>query len=175
MKMRIRQSDELYYEKIGSFWGRLAVVLFFSLSILFIILFFYQRIHGPIGDKPAPDWFFITMFGTSLAIGLLVINFYALIISVTTEGVTAGYGLFRHHVPWDNVAGYELDRGSALRQYGGYGIRFGWRKGGPVLVYNTMRSSLIVLELRTGSSYRYFAFSTRHPDEVMGVIENHKR
>jgi hypothetical protein len=171
MKMRIGQSEELYYENLGSFWGKLAVALFFGLSILFIILFFYQRIHGPIGDKPAPGWFFITMFGIFLLLGLLVVNFYSLTISITTEGITAAYGLFRHHVPWDNVAGYELDKGSALRQYGGYGIRFGWRKGGAVLVYNTMRSSLIMLELRTGDSYRYFGFSTRHPDEVMALIE----
>jgi len=165
------EPEELYYEKLGSFWGKLAVALFFGVSLVFIILFFYQRTYGPVGDSPAPDWFYIMMFCICLPLGILVINFYSLTISVTTEGITAAYGLFRHHVPWDNVAGYELDRGSALRQYGGYGIRFGWRKGGAVLVYNTMRSSLIVLELRTGGSYRYFGFSTKHPDEVMALIE----
>ena len=172
MKMRLRQSDELYYEKVASFWGRLAIVLFFGLSILFIILFFYQRHYGPIGgDDSAPGWFYIMMFGFFLAMELLVINFYSLTISITTEGVTAAYGLFRRHIPWDNVAGYELDRGSALWRYGGYGIRIGWRKSGAVLVYNTMHSSLIVLELGSSRGYRYFGFSTRHPDEVMALIE----
>ena len=172
MKIRVRQSDELYYEEIGSFWGRLAVALFFGLSLLFILLFFYQRHYGPIGgEDSAPGWFYIMMFGIFLAIGLLVINFCSLTISLTTEGITAGYGMFRRHVGWDEVSGYELDKGSAVRQYGGYGIRFGWKKGGAVLVYNTMHSSLIVLELGSSRGYRYFGFSTRHPDEVMALIE----
>jgi hypothetical protein len=172
MKMRIRQSDELYYEKLVSFWGKLAVVLFFGVSLLFIILFFCQQAYGPIGgEDSAPNWFYIMMFCIFLPIGLLVINFLSLTVSITTEGITAAYGLFRHHIPWDNVAGYELDKGSALRQYGGYGIRYGWRKSGAVLVYNTMSSSVILLELRTVRSYRYFGFSTKHLDEVMALIE----
>jgi hypothetical protein len=171
MKMRYSDENELHYEKIGSFWGRLAVVLFFAVTLLFVVLYFYQRAHGPLGDNPAPDWFYLAMSGFFLLVGIFTLNFSALTINLTTEGVTAAYGMFHKHVPWDNVAGYEMERGTALLKYGGYGIRFGWKKGGPVLVYNTMGSRLITLELKAPESYRYFAFSTMHQEEVAALIE----
>ncbi len=125
MKMRVRQSDELYFESIGSFWGKLAVALFFGMGILFGILLFYQRAHGPIGENPSPDWFYIMMLCIFLVISLLVINFISLTVIVTSEGIMVAYGLFRRHVAWDNLAGYELNKGSAFWQFGGYGIRLG--------------------------------------------------
>jgi hypothetical protein len=171
----MREPDEIYHEEIGSFWGKLAVVLFFCLSLLFIILFFYQRAYGPIGGTDSvPDWFYLMILAIFLLIGLLVINFYSLTISATTSGIMAGYGRFRYRIPWGNVAGYEMDKGSALRHYGGYGIRYGFKNGRTVLVYNTMGSPLVLLELKKGN-YKYFGFSTRRPDEVMGIIRSYTK
>jgi hypothetical protein len=167
--------DEIYHEDLGSFWGKLAVVLFFGMSLLFIILYFYQRANGPIGgDESVPDWFYIMMAAIFLPITLLVANFCSLTISANASGITAEYGLFRYRILWENVAGCELDTGSALRQYGGWGIRFGWRNGALVLVYNTMGSPLVLIEVKNGN-YRYIGFSTKRPDEVMSLIRSYKR
>jgi hypothetical protein len=155
---------------MGSFWGRLAVVLFFCVTALMLVLYLYQRLHGPLGDKPSPDWFFLMMAGIFLIVGIFTVNFISLTIHITTEGLTAAYGLFKQHIPWDNVAGYEMGKGTALLSYGGYGIRFGWKKGGAVLVYNIMGAPLVTLELRSGR-FKYFAFSTRHPEEAAALIE----
>jgi len=168
------QPDELYHEEIGSFWGRLAIAVMFAVSLLFLILFFWQRAYGAIGSDPAPDWFYLVMFAFFLAFGLLVLNFSSLTISATTRGLTAAYGHFRHSVAWEDIAGVELDQGSALKQYGGYGIRYGWRNGRLVLVYNTMGNALILLDVNKGN-YRYFGFSTKRPDEVMSLIRSYKK
>jgi hypothetical protein len=170
----MQQTNEIYHEKISSFWGIGASVLFFAMSLLFVMLFFYQRTNGPIGDKPAPDWFFIMMFCVFLLVGLLVTNFIALAISATTSNISAGYGRFRYSIPWENISGHELDKGSQMLLYGGYGIRFGRRKGRSVLVYNTMGSPVVLIEIKNGK-YGYFGFSTKHPDEVGELIERYKK
>jgi hypothetical protein len=169
----MKKPNEIYREKISSFWGKVATVLFFGASLLFVVLFFYQRTYGPIGDKPAPDWFFIMMFGIFLLIGLLVTNFNSLTISANTSGITVGYGRVRYRVLWEDISGCELDKGSQVRQYGGYGIRFGRRNGRSVLIYNTMGSPVVLIEAKSGK-YGYFGFSTKHPDEVMELIESYK-
>jgi hypothetical protein len=155
----VQQVNEIYHEKIASFWGKVASVLFFGASLLFAILFFYQWTYGPIGDKPTPDWFFIIMFFVFLTIALLSTNFNSLTISATTSGITAGYGRFRYHILWED---------------GGYGIRFGRRNEGSVLVYNTMGSPVVLIEVKNGK-YRYFGFSNKHSDKVMELVERYKK
>ena len=168
------QTDEIYRENIGSVWGKIAIALFTGLSVLFVMLYIYQRSGAQIGDDPLPGWFYIMMFCIFIPVGALVVNFYSLTISATTSGITASYGLFRHRVAWSDISGYELDKGSAMKQYGGYGIRYGWRNASGVLVYNTTGSSLVLLEVK-GGGYRYFGFSTKRPDEVMSLIKSNKR
>ena len=170
----MQQANEIYREKIGSFWGRVASVIFFAASLLFVVLFFYQRTNGPIGDRPAPDWFYIVMLCVFLAIGLLVTNFTALTVTANTSGITAGFGRFRHRVPWENIAGCEMDKGSQMLQYGGYGIRFGKRNGKSVLAFNVMGSPVVLIEVKSGK-YGYFGFSTRHPDRVIELIKRYKK
>jgi hypothetical protein len=169
----MQQPTEIYREKINSFWGKVASFLFFGVSALFAVLFFYQWTYGSMGDKPAPDWFFIIMFCIVLAIGFLVTNFNTLIIIANTSSITAGFGRFRHSIPWANISGYELDKGSQVRQYAGYGIRFGRRNGRAVLVYNTMGSPVVLIQVKSGK-YGYFGFSTNHPDKVMELIKSYK-
>ena len=169
----MQQPDEIYREKISSFWGIAASMVFFGVSLLFVVLFFYQWTHGPIGDKPAPDWFFVMMFCIFLATGWLVTNFTALTISATTSSIMAGYGRFRYRIPWENVSGCEPDKGSQLLQYGGYGIRFGRRNGRSVLAYNIMGSPVVLIELKSGK-YGYIGLSTKHADKLIELIERYK-
>jgi hypothetical protein len=114
------------------------------------------------------------MFCIFLLLGLLVTNFIALTISATASNISAGYGRFRYSIPWENISGCELDKGSQMLLYGGYGIRFGRRNGKSVLVYNTMGSSVVLIEIKSGK-YGYFGFSTRHPNEVLELVERYKR
>jgi hypothetical protein len=169
--MKNMQPGEIYHEEIGSFWGRLAVGFFFGLGLLFLTLLIYQREYRPIGDKPAPDWYFLLMAGLMLLVGYVVRNFATLTISATPRGLTAGYGRFRQHVDWADVAKAELFKRSAFLTFAGYGIRLGRLNSKTMLAYNTMGASLILLELRQGR-YKYFAFSTKRPDEVMALIKS---
>jgi hypothetical protein len=168
------QANEFYREEMSSFWGRLAIAIMFGMCLVFVMLFFYQRSYGPIGNEPAPDWFYLMMSGFFFAFSLLVINFATLSVAASPEGVTVAYGRFRYHVTWDNIASYELEKRSALRMYGGYGIRMSLGPKGRVLVYNTWDTALVALELKQGR-YKQFVFSTKRADELMSIIKTWKR
>jgi hypothetical protein len=134
----------------------------------------WQMTYGPIGDDPAPDVFYIIMGIYMMLLGVLILNFVTLRVSVTLRGITAGYGRFRYHVAWENMAGYELDRRTSTMAYGGYGLRFSTWKGKAVIVYNIMGAATMILEQKQGR-FRYVAFSTRKPDELMSLIESYRR
>ena len=166
--------DEIYHEKVGFFWGWLGVGLSFVLTATMVILFISQQTHGPIGDNPAPDWVYAVMGAFSLVIGIIMINFSHLTVRVNPQGITAGYGPFRHFEPWDNIADAKRDESLALRSYGGWGIRFVYRNGGWVQVYNIIGTPTLLLKLKEGKK-KYFGFSTKRPDEMAVLINNWKR
>ncbi|OPY22688.1 MAG: hypothetical protein A4E27_01738 [Methanobacterium sp. PtaU1.Bin242] len=81
----------------------------------------------------------------------------------------AGYGIFKHKIPWDNVDKVYLDK-SSVANYGGWGIRFGKVEGKWRLVYNIPESDCIVMSLKEGR-YQEFVFSTKNSQEVITLIK----
>ena len=146
-------------------------MLMFGLGLAFLILFFVQRASGPIGSNPAPDWIYIVMSLSCLALSGVVINFRALSINITPDGVTASYGRFRRHIPMHRIAGIAQDEGSGLRNYWGWGIRISRREGKRVTVYNVAGHPLVLLKLKGGKG-EYFGFSTRQPARVIEIIKS---
>jgi len=152
----------LYEEKIYSKWN----ILIMSIVVLALLVsLVWQMVAGPVGTRPAPNWFFVGMILFFLAIG---INFATLTIRVNMQGIMVGYGIIRHHIPWSNIAGCRLDKASAVK-YGGWGIRLGWADGKKRLVYNILGSPRVVIEKRQ-DSHPEFVFSTRNPEGVMKAI-----
>lgn len=153
-----------YEERIYSHWNilLLGVVVLALLGVLV-----YQMAVGPLGTRPASNWFLVGMIFFFLALG---INFATLTIRVTTQGVSAAYGAIRYSIPWSNIAGCRLDEASAIR-YGGWGIRLGWAGGKKRLVYNIIGSQRVVVEKKQGF-HQEFVFSTRKPNEVLKAIND---
>jgi hypothetical protein len=152
----------IYEEKIYSKWN----ILIMSIVVLVLsAALAWQLAVGPLGARPASNWFFVGMVLFFLAIG---INFATLTIRVDTRGITVGYGVIRHHIPWGDISGCRPDEASAVR-YGGWGIRLGWVNGKKRLVYNILGSPRVVVEKRDRSSTE-FVFSTRNPEGVIKAI-----
>jgi hypothetical protein len=170
----VTRPGEVYREEMNSFWGWFAVTLFFGITILMLVLFIIQRVSGPIGSDPDPDWIYIALSVFYFVLGILIFNFRKLTISANTEGITAAYGMIRYFVPWSNIAGVEREERSTIRHYGGWGIRLGFKEGGSVVVYNVMNAALLLLRLKQGKR-KFFGFSTKHPDEVMALVNSWKR
>lgn len=161
--------DEFYREKIPFLVGKLVAVIMVGLTALFLGLFLYQLLQSPLGDHPAPNWYYLVMFLVFLVVSVLVVNFRELTVCATSQAITIAYGRIKYTIAWDNVKGYYLDTNTGLA-YGGWGIRVGFARGKSVLVYNVIGYPRVVLELNKGR-FAQFAFSTRQPEEIMDVVQ----
>ena len=157
------QPKNFYEEKIFS--KRITVILaVLTTSLLFVLL--YQILVGPIGTRPAPNWFFLFMFLLFLGV---MINFSRLTIRMTPGSISVGYGIIKHSILWENVEDSYLDEASTIR-YGGWGIRIAKVKGKWRLVYNVIGGPRIVLSLKRGR-FKEFVFSTKNPEEVIKIAK----
>jgi len=163
------QPNEIYQETIPFPIGRVVVVIMVGITALFLFLFIYQLTSVPIGDSPAPDWFYLVMIAVFAGFTALAANFTRLTISMTPDAITVAYGRFKYIIPWYKIAGCYLDKNPGIA-YGGWGIRISKAKGKSVLVYSVIGSPRVILELKEGR-FRQFAFSTKHPEEVMAIVQ----
>ena len=144
---------------------------FFALFALgFAWALIYQLLIGPIGENPAPTWFWGLMMAIQLGVLVLLRNFRRLEVEMTKRHITVGFGAIRRTIPWDRVAEARRDERSLL-SYGGAGWRLSWsrRRGGWIMAFVDPRSPRVVLELR-GGRLRELVFSTRRPEEVRRLI-----
>ncbi len=152
----------IYRERIFS--GVLAI-LTGCFAIVFLGLFIYYQIWGPLGNGP-PIWFFL---GIGLFFLLITLNFAYLTVTVSSSGVTARFGIASHTVPLNDIARYYEDKASSI-SYGGFGIRFGWVHGKRRLVYSITNAPRIVIQ-RQRESNQEFVFSTHNPEGVVQAIK----
>jgi len=160
----------LYREEIEVPWARWLIGLFGLFILGFASALFYQLFIGPIGENPAPTWFWGLMALSQLVPLLLVRSFTRLKTEITDRYITVGFGAIRRTIPWDRVAEVRRDERSLL-SYGGLGWRLSWsrRKGGWIMAFVVSRSPRVVLQLR-GGRLRELVFSTRQPNAVCRLI-----
>jgi hypothetical protein len=156
-------SDYIYEEKIFAkvIGGILGVV-----SAIMLIVLIYQITVGPLGDDPAPTVIFLILFIIFL---ILTLIFSRLVIRISFQSVTVGYGIIKKRIPMENIEDCEIDKTPAIK-YGGAGIRTARIKGEWVLVYNVVGGARCVLKLKE-ERFKKFVFSTKNPEEVVNVIK----
>jgi hypothetical protein len=156
-------SDYIYEEKIFAkvIGGLIGVV-----SAIMLIILIYQIMIGPLGDSQELTIFFLIMF---IIFFILTLNFARLIIRISFQSVTVGYGIIKKRIPMENIEDCEIDKTPAIK-YGGAGIRTARINGEWVLVYNVVGGPRCVLKLKEGR-FKKFVFSTKNPEEVVNVIK----
>ncbi len=156
-------SEYIYEEKIFAkvIGGSLGAV-----SAIMLIILIYQITVGPLGESSEPAIFFLIMFIIFL---VLTLNFARLIIRISFQSVTVGYGIIKKRIPLENIEDCEIDKTPAIK-YGGAGIRTARIQGEWVLVYNVVGGARCVLKLKEGR-FKKFVFSTKSPEEVVNVIK----
>jgi hypothetical protein len=112
--------------------------------------FYKQVVRGePWGDRPASNWVIVVsllVFGIGLPVFFL---FCRLVVSVTDVGVEIRFlPLVRRTIPFSQIVRVRTRTYSALREYGGWGIR--WGTGGK-RAYNVSGSEGVELTLTDGS------------------------
>jgi len=172
MRKMIAQAiePEIYSEFIVFTLGRAIIAVFVVLAVFFLAMFVQQIVAEPLGDKPAPDWFYAAMCLFFVFMTFIMGNFTKLMVKATSKSLTVSYGIFKRVMPWEDIADCYPDESSSLGTYGGYGIRISQVNGKSRLVYNVLGSSCVVLGLKKGR-FNEFVFSTNDPDAVMAVIK----
>jgi hypothetical protein len=169
-KMMVQtQEPEIYCEVIVFALGRAIIALFVVLAVFFLAMFISELVSEPIGDKAAPEWFYLVMCLFFVLMTFVIANFSKLVIKATSRSFTVSYGMFKRVIPWEDIAGCYADESTAY-SYGGYGIRIGRVNGKARLVYNVLGGERVVLGLKKGR-FNEFVFSTNNPDAVMDVIK----
>ncbi len=160
--------DTQYEETLPFPLITVVMVVLLLIALQMLSLFVVQMVAGPIGDPPAPDWFYLVMFIFMMAITFLVANFRVLVIRITGQSVTVAYGLIKRTIPWGDIESGCRDESSPLG-YGGWGARIARIEGRWRLAFNVIGAPGVVLRLRKGR-VREFMFSTKKPEQVLAII-----
>ncbi len=160
--------DEFYEEALPFLLAAVATLVILLVTLLMLALFVLQLVSGPLGSRPAPNWFYLVMFIFMAAITYLVANFMTLVIRINGQSVTVAYGLIKKTILWGDIEEGFLDSSSPLG-YGGWGARLARVGGRWRLAFNVIGAPGVVLRLRKGWA-REFMFSTRNPEQVLAII-----
>ena len=121
----------------------------------------------PFGNNPAPDTVLVVI-AVLFGLGLPVLFYLAkLTTEVRSDGLYVRYFPFHlsfRKTPLDDLAKYEVRTYSALRDYGGWGIRHGWKGK----AYNVRGNRGVQLELRKGGRV---LIGSQKPEELAEAID----
>lgn len=131
-------------------------------------LFVQQILLGkPVGDKPAPDWFIILYAASAAVILPLMIWSFKLVTTIDQSAIT--YRLSPLHfrtkrIPWSEVQESFIRKYKPMREYGGWGLRYGFRNGWAFNMKGNMGMQLV---LRNG---KRILIGTQRPEELRAYL-----
>jgi hypothetical protein len=153
-------------QRFRQWWVLLLVLLVASISWYGFI----QQIvlKKPFGDNPAPDSVMIIIL---VIFGILFpLLFYSLklITEVRFDGLYVKFFPLQFHskkISFGDIKSYEIRTYSALKEYGGYGIRLGPRGN----AYNVSGNKGIQLEFQDG---KQLLVGTQKPEEFFSALNS---
>lgn len=151
----MRKGDGLFLEE-QRYSGRFVGALLFGILIGWVLLV----ASGLIRD----------LMGPVLVLALLI--FFALarlVVRVSPEGLDVEFHPLTHrHIPLTDIASCEARVYRPMREYGGWGIRWGWKGR----AYNIRGNRGVQLTLRSGESV---LLGSQREDELASVIRQQMR
>ena len=141
--------------------------LLLSISLLIIYSMVQQLIMGrPFGSNPAPD-LVLVILGIAFGLGFpLFFYFLKLTTEVRDDGLYYRFSPFHlsfRRIALGELVKYEAKTYSPIKDYGGWGIRYG--RGG--MAYNVIGNRGVQLELASG---RRILLGSQRPEELVEAI-----
>jgi hypothetical protein len=122
------------------------------------------------GNNPPPDWLLVLIW-LAFGIGLpLLFYFTRLITEVRSDGIYIKFVPFHFkfkHYPYPEIKSYEVREYKPIREYGGWGIRYGLNGK----VYNVYGNKGIQLTFKNNKK---LLIGTQKPEELYRAISNAK-
>lgn len=160
------EKKEVVFREVQQFRQIWIWLLIFPLAVLFWYGFFHQIVLGiPFGTKPAPDlllFFFWLLFGTALP---AFFYWLRMITEVHSDGLHVRFFPVRFSVSWPELRQYEACIYNPILDYGGWGIRFGFKGK----AYNVSGDRGVQLELING---KRVLIGSQKPDALVVAIDS---
>ncbi|MGB9927659.1 MAG: DUF6141 family protein [Methanosarcina sp.] len=131
----------------------------------------YQQLvlGNPFGDNPSPDWIVLLVF---MGFGILFPFFFyslKLITEVREDGIY--FRFFPFHLsfkklPFKNIERYEVRTYSPIKDYGGWGIRYGLKGK----AYTTSGNRGVLLEFTDGEKTKTIMLGSKMPETLFQAI-----
>jgi len=132
--------------------------------------FLAQIVYGePLGNNPAPDWVVLLIWA---AFGILFpIWFITLKLEIVVTNTELAFRFFPLHMRWSVLPFNEIATADAvtyhpIREFGGWGIRFGWRGG---MAYNVQGDRGVRIIENNGKK---FLLGSRHAEELERAVRS---
>ena len=157
----------MLYHEVQRFRQPFVVIAVAFVTLLMWWAFVQQIVFGvAFGNDPMPDALLIIMW---LAFGIgFPLFFYrgGLVTHVREDGLSVKLGPFGGtHIAFDEIVRAEVRQYKPLREYGGWGIRYGFGRG---WAYNASGNEGVQLTLRSG---KRVLIGSQRPQELLAAIQ----
>jgi hypothetical protein len=150
------------------------IIVVVSLTAVSWYAFISQVIYKrPLGSHPMPDvgmWIIWAVFGIGFPILFLSLR---LTTEVGQDGILVGFPPFsRRRIPLEEIQSYEVREYSALKEYGGWGVRHSLKYG---TAYSASGNRGVQLVLKNG---KRVLIGSQEPEQLVGALRQllrHKR
>lgn len=168
-----KNKKDISFHEVQKFRQRLLWLMLLLLDALSLIIFGYgmfkQLILGIAwGNRPMSDSALVIVgLLTILLLAVLTYIFYTtkLITEVRSDGISIRFYPLTHKlILYDNIKRCETRKYNPVREYGGWGIRYG-RKG---KAYNISGNLGVQLELTNG---KFLLIGSQKPEELVQAIQ----
>ena len=136
-------------------------MVFIPILLFFAAILYYQEVLGrPLGDRPAPSWFYLGFI-------LLFLILMALFSTLTVTGfsdyveIKFGIGLVRKKFHYKDIQSCSVQKNPFLYGWGIRKIPGGW-------LYNVSGFMSVQLDMKDGKMYR---IGTAEPEKLKQVIK----
>lgn len=161
--------SKVYYkeeQRFTQFWIWLIMAFIGGLWIWQVVQQIFMGI--PFGNNPAPDIVVILMGIFPLG-GILLFRYLTLKTIIDDEGVHYRFSPFQKKgkvIKLADILRYEVKEYSPIKDYGGWGIRWGLGKNGTA--YNVSGNKGVLFEMKNN---KRFMLGTQHPDSIGSAME----
>jgi len=153
----------VYTEKIRS---NLTTGIFVVLAGVFLALFGWRM--ASVGWKFTPGLFLVL----GLFFLFYVFNYRTLKIVISDQAIALRFGLVRWNSALENIQECRLDDLPLWIRFGGAGVHFALVEGIYRVFFNFLEGSRVVLLFKMKQGVvKALSFSTRHPEQVLGVLK----
>jgi hypothetical protein len=144
-------------------------MLLLALSGIWVWQMIQQVFMGiPFGNNPASN-LGVILTGIFPVLTIILFRMLTLVTSVDEEGVHYGFRPFQRklkNIKTEDILRFEVKKYNPLKEYGGWGIRFGSSKYGNA--YNVSGNQGVLFELKNGKK---FLLGTQKPSEIGAALE----